>query len=455
MTTLEIKNKSIITSEQAYRIGISYNSCNNNGDDEENTTLSSVQNEIFKGVFNIDDLNTPCLRSDFIRGLLEEPGVYCDLHFDLNGYICLAINTEENGSIPEGIFDHDSIPDFYTTEDGSFIWTNENVHDFIKYIYYDGVTHFSPVMKKMIYDFVYPCMCELHAYVMGASYNSNSKIMFTFDKEKDNSKPFTLIRDVKTSYKKCKIQLNQIRASDYISDFIRGFIENPHDTRPQILNDDMGVNYSINKDIFPGIILNHPDVPKFVTTDTSYVWLDVNALEFVHFIYHKNATHFCKHNKHNLIQKFPKDLYDNIYPFFKFVKSIPNAVTPSKNRYSDAGFDLTVVSKIKENKGVHYYDTGIKVQPPYGYYFDMVGRSSISKTGWMLANNIGIIDASYRGNIIVALVRVSEDVPEITLPMRLVQLIPRKLEIMDALEIDVNDLIATTRDESGFGSSGN
>jgi deoxyuridine 5'-triphosphate nucleotidohydrolase len=142
----------------------------------------------------------------------------------------------------------------------------------------------------------------------------------------------------------------------------------------------------------------------------------------------------------------------NSIPEFKWKRTLENAVEPTKNIPSDSGYDLTVISKIKELNGVSYYDTGICVEPPTGFYFDVVGRSSISKTGWMLANNIGIIDATYRGSIIVALVRVNDNADEIKLPMRLVQMIPRSLILMNNIEVD--SLSDTVRGSGGFGSSG-
>ena len=137
---------------------------------------------------------------------------------------------------------------------------------------------------------------------------------------------------------------------------------------------------------------------------------------------------------------------------FLYKKTLPNAVSPQKAHHDDSGFDLVLIKKIKEQNGVIWYDTGIAVQPPKGYYFELVGRSSISKSGWMLANNIGIIDASYRGNIMVAMVRVVEDAPEIEIPSRLVQIIPRQLALMNPREVD--ELTDTLRGEGGFGSSG-
>ena len=83
---------------------------------------------------------------------------------------------------------------------------------------------------------------------------------------------------------------------------------------------------------------------------------------------------------------------------FLYKRTISDAPAPSKSHPDDAGYDLSIVSKVKDmGGGVALYDTGIAVAPPQGYHFELVGRSSISKTGYMLANNIGIIDAGYRG----------------------------------------------------------
>lgn len=137
---------------------------------------------------------------------------------------------------------------------------------------------------------------------------------------------------------------------------------------------------------------------------------------------------------------------------FQFKKTLPNAVAPTKAHATDSGFDLVLVEKIKEENGVVFYDTGIAVQPPPGYYFELVGRSSISKTGYMLANNIGIIDNDYRGSIKVALVKHNKDMPDLELPIRLVQIIPQIVRDITAME--VTELSDTVRGDGGFGSTG-
>ncbi len=142
----------------------------------------------------------------------------------------------------------------------------------------------------------------------------------------------------------------------------------------------------------------------------------------------------------------------SVKPYFKYKKTDENAVSPYKERASDSGYDLTLIKKVKTNGKIEFYDTGISVQPSYGYYFDLVGRSSISKSGYMLANNVGIIDRSYRGSIIVPLVKIDDTKPDLQLPIRLVQIIPRQIQHLQCIE--VSELDTTERGEGGFGSSG-
>jgi deoxyuridine 5'-triphosphate nucleotidohydrolase len=136
--------------------------------------------------------------------------------------------------------------------------------------------------------------------------------------------------------------------------------------------------------------------------------------------------------------------------YYKKVKE--NAVTPFKSRASDSGWDLTILEKVKTVNGVEYYDTGMIVEPPFGYYFDLVPRSSLSKTGYMLANSVGIIDRGYRSSILVPLIKVSHSAPELQLPFRAVQMIPRHIIHLNSQE--VSEFSETSRNQGGFGSTG-
>ena len=138
-----------------------------------------------------------------------------------------------------------------------------------------------------------------------------------------------------------------------------------------------------------------------------------------------------------------------------FKKTENDAVIPTKAHPSDTGYDLTLIRVSKDMsipgfEKIIMYDTGIAVCPPDGYYTEVVPRSSLSKTGYMLANSVGIIDASYRGSIKVV-VTGDDSLGGLSLPFKGFQLILRKLEEADVVEVD--DLDQTVRGEGGFGST--
>lgn len=141
------------------------------------------------------------------------------------------------------------------------------------------------------------------------------------------------------------------------------------------------------------------------------------------------------------------------FPICEVFKVDERAVLPSKEKMSDVGYDLTIIKESKKwHNDITLYDTGIRINIEHGYYAEVVPRSSLSKSGYMLANSVGIIDPSYRGNILVALVKVDKSAPDIELPFRCCQLIFKKQVNMDIQEVD-RDFETTTRAEGGFGST--
>jgi deoxyuridine 5'-triphosphate nucleotidohydrolase len=137
----------------------------------------------------------------------------------------------------------------------------------------------------------------------------------------------------------------------------------------------------------------------------------------------------------------------------KVIKKDSNAILPSKPNESDIGFDLTVIKKVKDlTENVELWDTGLVVLPPSGYYIEIVPRSSISKSGYMLANSVGIIDRGYRGTLMIALLKVSHSMNSIETPWKCCQMILRKHEnsfIEECSDFEEN----TSRNTGGFGSS--
>ena len=142
--------------------------------------------------------------------------------------------------------------------------------------------------------------------------------------------------------------------------------------------------------------------------------------------------------------------------FVQFKKHHENAIIPTLASKNDIGFDLTILKKIKDiNSNTSMYDSFISTKPPDGFYFEIVPRSSLSKTGYILTNSIGIIDPDYRGTIKVVLTKICNDAPELELPNKRFQLIPR-FNVSKELQIMiVDELDDTERGDGGFGSTDN
>jgi dUTP pyrophosphatase len=88
----------------------------------------------------------------------------------------------------------------------------------------------------------------------------------------------------------------------------------------------------------------------------------------------------------------------------------------------------------------------------------MYPRSSFSKTSLLLANNVGIFDAGYRGNVLMALRNLSPMSYNITKGDRLMQicspsLSPFLVEQVNTVE-GLNLRGDTLRGSKGFGSTG-
>jgi len=88
-------------------------------------------------------------------------------------------------------------------------------------------------------------------------------------------------------------------------------------------------------------------------------------------------------------------------PIVKVKKLDDKAVIPSRGHDTDSGWDLTLIGIHKIKGDTIFFKTGLQVEPPTGHYFEVYPRSSISELPFMLANSVGIIDESYRGEILV------------------------------------------------------
>ena len=113
-------------------------------------------------------------------------------------------------------------------------------------------------------------------------------------------------------------------------------------------------------------------------------------------------------------------------------------------------------------------DFGVIVEPPEGYYFELIPRSSLAWSGFILPNSIGVIDPDYRGRLMMPLIYIAQlnssdeasagiEVDQIAQELvgkRLAQLVLRQHLSCQFEEVIHESLSRTIRGEQGFGSSG-
>ena len=138
-----------------------------------------------------------------------------------------------------------------------------------------------------------------------------------------------------------------------------------------------------------------------------------------------------------------------------FLQLRPDAELPSRARPGDAGLDLRAAEGAEVGPGERaMIPTGLAVAIPDGHAGLVLPRSGLaSKQGLTLANAPGLIDAGYRGEVIVAVVNLDREVPvRIATGDRIAQLVV--VAIPSASPTWVEALPPSERGEGGFGSSG-
>ena len=136
----------------------------------------------------------------------------------------------------------------------------------------------------------------------------------------------------------------------------------------------------------------------------------------------------------------------------RFIKTDERAVTPTRAHPTDIGYDLTAIDvyKVLSDKTI-IYETGIAVQAPVGKYMEILPRSSLTKTGYMLANSVGIIDPDYTGSLKIAVRKIDDSFPDLVLPFCKFQLVMRTADLYEIEETDSFE--ETKRGDGGFGST--
>ncbi len=128
---------------------------------------------------------------------------------------------------------------------------------------------------------------------------------------------------------------------------------------------------------------------------------------------------------------------------------------PGRAHAHDAGLDLVCVEATTIAPGARWAaPTGLAVAVPAGFAGLVVPRSGLARRhGITVANAPGLIDAGYRGELMVLLVNLGDSVYTVAAGDRVAQLVITPIWVGSPSEVaELPDV--DTRGAAGFGSSG-
>jgi dUTP pyrophosphatase len=136
----------------------------------------------------------------------------------------------------------------------------------------------------------------------------------------------------------------------------------------------------------------------------------------------------------------------------KIKKIDPGAKLPQRAHPHDAGIDIFSLDRTVVSPGKRVaIRTGISIEIPEGYAGLVWDKSGIAiKEG--LTTIGGVIDATYRGELLIGMVNIGTTEYVFEKGHKVAQLLIQKIELVDIREVD--DLSDTVRGEKGFGSTG-
>lgn len=134
----------------------------------------------------------------------------------------------------------------------------------------------------------------------------------------------------------------------------------------------------------------------------------------------------------------------------------PNATIPTYGSEAAAGCDLYAcldASVTIEPHQTALIKTGLALEVPTGYAGLIYARSGLaSKRNLAPANKVGVVDADYRGEVMVALHNHGTTAQTIEHGERIAQMVIAPFLTANFIEVD--ELSDTVRGEGGFGSTG-
>lgn len=229
----------------------------------------------------------------------------------------------------------------------------------------------------------------------------------------------------------CKKAYSDSESSDHIPD--------EYKTNKELLNCFVQGFFEKSGSITLGTILNHNVESKIVSSNIKVVndiknmyrsiaepsyfdyksgflcYTNNNTVNFLHEIYSKSDARFRNKSMYNkYIEILKYDHPKHHIPFCRFIKLRNDAVSPSKIKASDLGYNLTILEKIKDiDTKTGIYDTFIKVEPCFGFYTKIVCTKELIERGFRLEKYVDNSNNSLK----VVLTKIDDTFPDLKLPI--------------------------------------
>ncbi|MBA2281620.1 MAG: dUTP diphosphatase [Actinomycetota bacterium] len=143
-------------------------------------------------------------------------------------------------------------------------------------------------------------------------------------------------------------------------------------------------------------------------------------------------------------------------PALEVVRLDPDLPLPAYSHPGDAGADLVAREGcvLAAAGGRHVVPTGVAVAIPFGWAGFVLPRSGLAaRHGVTCLNTPGLVDAGYRGELMVVLINTDPTEPyEVRRGDRIAQLVLQRVDEFTFSEVET--LPASVRGEGRFGSSG-
>ncbi|MFH0840649.1 MAG: dUTP diphosphatase [bacterium] len=129
----------------------------------------------------------------------------------------------------------------------------------------------------------------------------------------------------------------------------------------------------------------------------------------------------------------------------------PTAKLPTRGHANDAGLDFYSNEETLllqgENKAI---GTGIKIAIPDGYVALVWDKGGIARAG--IHTMAGVIDAGYRGEVVIEIINLSKDSYKIKPGQKIAQILIQEVSLPEIEETKIDD--QTTRGAGKHGSTG-